>query len=91
MYMRGNGCSRDDVDASGTWKSNWRMFDIYIDNSIPYPDAKVATVLYIGGAVKYVAREASNVSCAFIRTHICTNIEAMFPREVAFVSGTALL
>ena len=41
------------------------MVDTYINNSIPYPDAKVATVLCIGGAVKYVVREGSNISFDF--------------------------
>ena len=36
------------------------MVVTYINNSIPYPDAEVRTVLSIGGAVKYVVREGSN-------------------------------
>ena len=67
------------------------MVDTYINNSIPYPDAKVVTVLCIGGAVKYVLREGSNVSSDFILTHACTNVAANFPREVALVLSTTLL
>ena len=90
-YAQRNGCSRDDIDARGRWKSSCRMVDTYIDNSIPYPDAKVAAVLCIGGAVKYVVREGSNVSSDFILTHVCRNVAAIFPREVALVLGIALL
>ena len=58
-YAQRNGCSRDDVNARGRWKSNHCTMDTYIDNSIPYPEAKVATILYIGGAIKYMVREGS--------------------------------
>ena len=58
---------------------------------IPYPDPKVATVLCIGGAVKYMMREGSNVSSEFILTHAFTDVVAIFPRGIALVLGTALL
>ena len=61
------------------------MVDTYLDNSIPHPNAKVAAVLCIGGAVKYVARECGNMSSDFIFTHVCTNVAAIFPREAALV------
>ena len=32
------------------------MGDTDIDNLIPYSDAKVTAVLYVGGAVKWVVR-----------------------------------
>ena len=91
MYARRNGCSCNNVDARGKWKSNWLMIDTYIDNSIPYPDSKVTTVLCIGSVVKYVVRERSNVSSDLILTHVCTNVAAIFPRKVAVVLGTPLL
>ena len=79
-----------DVEARGMWKSNSRMVDTYIlDNSIPHPEAEVATVLCIGG--KYVVREDSNISSNLILTHICANVAASFPREVALVLDIALL
>ena len=53
-YARRNGCSKDDVDARGRWKSNNRIVDTYIDCLIPFPDAKVASILYIAGPIKYV-------------------------------------
>ena len=63
--------------------------DTYIDSSTPYPDAKVAAVLCVGGAVKYVVREGSQVSSEFILTHISTNVAKIFPREAALVLGIA--
>ena len=68
-----------------------RMVDTYIDNSIPYPDAKVAAILCIGGAVKYSVRTGTNINSDFILTHVCPNIKNTFPREVSLVLGTALL
>lgn len=50
-YARRNGCSRNDVDARGRWRSNQGMVDTYIDNTIPYPDAKVVAHLCVGGAI----------------------------------------
>ena len=90
-YARRNGCSRDDVDARGRWKTHRRMVDTYIDNCIPYPDAKVASILCIGGAVKYMVRTISNITSDFILTNICPHIQNIFPREVSLVLGTALL
>ena len=67
------------------------MVDTYIENSIFYPDAKEAAVLCVGGAVKYVMREVSQVSFEFILTNICTNIAKIFHRKAVLVLGTALL
>jgi len=47
------GCSCDEVDAPGWWKNYRRIVDIYIVNTIPYPDVKVAAVLYVGEAMQY--------------------------------------
>ena len=48
-YARRNGYSRDDVDCRGRWKCKKRIVDTYIDVNLPYPDAKVVSVLAIGG------------------------------------------
>jgi len=61
-YARRKGCSRDDIDCRGRWKTKKRIVDTYIDVNLPYPDAKVASVLCIGGAIKYELREGSGVS-----------------------------
>ena len=51
-YARRNGASRDDIDTRGRWKKNTRQVDTYIDTLLPYPDARVASILSIGGCVK---------------------------------------
>ena len=79
------------ADLSAVHTRVGHIVHIYIDNAIPYPDAKVTAVLCIRGAVKYVVREGSNVLCDFILNHVCANVAAIFSREVALVLGTALL
>ena len=90
-YARRNGCSRDDVDARGRWKRNKRIVDTYIDVSLPYPDAKVAATLCIGGAVKYGIQAESGVSDDWILQNVCPNVGSIYPRRVAVVLGRALL
>jgi hypothetical protein len=36
-------------DIQGRWKSKGRIFDIYDDVELPYPDAKLAKKVSIGG------------------------------------------
>ena len=90
-YARRNGCSKDDVDARGRWKSNKRIVDTYIDCLIPYPDAKVASTLCINGPVKYMVREGLNMDEDLILSLVGSNISSYFPRQVALVFGCVLL
>ena len=59
-HARRQGCSRDDVNARGRWKHNKQIVDVYIDNSIPYPDAKVASVLCVGDPIGYKINRYNN-------------------------------
>ena len=90
-FARRHGASRDDVDARGRWKNNRRIVDVYIDNTIPYPDVKVASILCVGGAVKYVVREGVGISDRFLLTYVAPSIAQQFPRPVALVLARALL
>ena len=90
-YARRNGCSRDDVDVRGRWKNKKRQVDTYIDVVLPYPDAKVASTLCIGGPVKYEIRRGSGVSDQWLFDNVCTQIGRHFPRGVGLVLGRALL
>jgi hypothetical protein len=67
------------------------MVDTYIDTSLPYPDAKVAETLCVGGAVKYALRRGSGISEQWILDHVSVHIQRHTPRQVAVVLGTALL
>ena len=59
---RMNGCSKDEVDVRGRWKSSTRIQDTYADTTIPYIDGKVATALCKGGPIAYVVKEGSGVT-----------------------------
>lgn len=90
-FARRNGCSRDDVDARGRWKGQRRVVDMYIDSSLPFPDAKVAGSLCIGGPIKYVLRQDSRVSDDWIVENVTPGIAGVFPRSMAVTLGKALL
>ena len=90
-YARRNGCSKDDVDARGRWKANKRMVDTYIDCVIPFPDAKVASTLSIGGPTKYKIKTGYDITDDFILNTVCPNIVLLLPRQIALVLGRALL
>ena len=90
-YARRKGCSRDDVDLRGRWKGNKRIVDTYIDVSLPVPDARVAAVLCVGGAIKYGISPKSSVTDEWIVQNVSPNIARLCPRQVAVVLGRALL
>ena len=90
-YARRNGCGRDDVDVRGRWKRNKKQVDTYIDVALPYPDAKVAATLCIGGPVKYELRRGCGISDDWVLDNVAIHIARHFPRGVALVLGKALL
>jgi hypothetical protein len=70
---RRNGCSRDDVDSRGRWRKR-RMVDRYIDVNLPYPDAKVAATLCIGGPCKYALKAGSGITTNWLHEHVVPHI-----------------
>ena len=44
------------------------LSDVYDDVELPYPDAKMAALLSIGGPCRYKVREDSNVTAQWILT-----------------------
>jgi hypothetical protein len=75
----------------GCWKLTKRVSDGYDDMELPYPDAKVAAVLCLGGPVKYKLREGSNINSRFILQHVVPKIATKLGNNVAIVFGRALL
>jgi len=90
-HARRNGCSRDDVAFRGRWKRRTEQVDTYIDVELPYPDAKVAAALCIGGPCKYVLNEESGVSDDWLLQYVVPNICMEFPRNVALTLARPLL
>ena len=72
---RRSGCSRDDTDSRGRWRKK-RVSDRYVDINLPYPDAKVASVLCIGGPVKYILKNGSGVSNLWLTQNVVPHIFA---------------
>ena len=48
------GCTKHEKDIRGRWKSRARTSDVYDNVELPYPDAKVANKLCIGGPCFYL-------------------------------------
>jgi hypothetical protein len=60
-HARKNGRLKDKKDIHGCWKKGQRVSDVYDGIELPFPDAKVAGKLCIGGPCKYVVKEGSGV------------------------------
>jgi len=102
-HARCSGCSKDDKDIRGRWKSKARVSDVYEDTELPFPDAKVAEKLCIGGACYYLfpeelsntAVEAGNSTIGMLKTFILSNVvphtRKRLPDSAALVLGKALL
>lgn len=88
---RRRGATKDEKDIRGRWKGKGRVSDVYDDIELPYPDAKVAGLLCIGGPCKYVIKDGSGITSEFLIQYVVPRIAQKFPRDVAVVLGTALL
>jgi hypothetical protein len=100
-HARRLGCTKDDKDIRGRWKSKTRVSDVYEDTELPFPDAKVAEKLCIGGPCFYLFPDeltnaaVENGLTAMMKTFILSNIvpkaRKRVPDSVALVLGKALL
>jgi hypothetical protein len=89
-YARRNGCSKDDVDTRGRWR-HLRVSDIYTEINLPYPDAKVAAILCIGGPCKYVLRNGSGISDQWLSENVVPCMLDRIQRNVSLVLALPLL
>ena len=90
-HARRNGCSRDDISSRGRWKRSKEQVDTYIDVDLPYPDAKVAAALCIGGACKYVLKENCGIADDWLLEYVVPNILSQYQRGVALTLARPLL
>lgn len=67
------GCSKDDVDNRGRWRKR-RVQDRYVSVNLPYPDAKVAAALCVGGPCRYALKQGSGVTDDWLRQYVVPNI-----------------
>ncbi|KAI2499452.1 hypothetical protein MHU86_15036 [Fragilaria crotonensis] len=91
-YARRNGCTKDDVDARGRWRRK-RVSDVYMDVNLPYPDAKVASILCVGGPCKYVVKEGSGVTDQWLGEHVVPSLleHRRIHRSVSLVLARPIL
>ena len=54
MHVRRSGINKDDKDICRCWKLAKRVSDVYNDVELPFPEAKVADKLCIGGPCYYL-------------------------------------
>jgi hypothetical protein len=88
---RNKGASKDEKDLRGRWRTRGRVSDIYDDVELPYPDAKVAGLLCIGGPCKYEVIEESGVTNDFILNYVTPHVRTRTGDPTALVLGRALL
>ena len=88
---RGQGCTQDDVDCRSCWRNTQRISDRYTDLTLEVVDGKVAVALCMGSPTKYVYREGSGLTDAFLHDEVCPHIRVKFGGRVAVVLGKSLL
>jgi hypothetical protein len=84
-HARKNGCGKDEKDIRGRWKKGRRISDVYNGIDLPYPDAKVAGRLCIGGPCKYVLKEGSGITGNFLLEYVVPSIRTRLSASVAKV------
>ncbi len=91
-YAMRNGCPKDYVAARGRWRKH-QVIDRYIDIELPYPDAKVASVLAVGGPMKYVVKNGCGVLDNWLLTHVVPHLSrsVTLSQQVALVLAPPVL
>ena len=85
------GLLRDWISLRGRWRSSKKQVDMYIDVDVPYPDAKVASVLCgPRGPCKYALRDGVSLTDDFFCSIAPRCVEA-FGREVGIILARSLL
>ena len=86
-----HGCTQDDVDCRSHWQNTRRISDRYTDFTLEVVDGTVAVAVCMGGPTKYVYREGSGLTDAFLYDEVCPHIHVKFGGRVAVVLGKSLL
>ncbi len=90
-YASQFGLPRDWVNIRGRWRGQRKQVDTYIDVNLPYPDARVASVLCGPcGPCKYATKEGHVISDAFVES-VIPNIHAIFGSDISQVLVLPLL
>ena len=85
-------CTINEIEVRGRWKGEGRkQVHTYVSTTLPYPDAKVAAALCVGGPIKYVLKEGYGISEQFICGVVVPLISRRFGKELAYTLGVPLL
>jgi hypothetical protein len=85
------GLLRDWISLHGRWRASKKQVDTYIDVDMPYPNAKVASILCgPWGPCKYAARDGVDLDYDFLCL-IAPQCVGAFGREVAIILARLLL
>ncbi len=90
-YASQFGLLRDWISVRGRWRASKKQVDTYIDVDMPYPNAKVVSILCgPWGPCKYAARDGVNLYDDFFCS-IAPQCVKAFGREVAIILASLLL
>ena len=90
-YASRYGLLRDWISLRGRWRGSKKQVDTYIDVDVPFPDAKVASVLCgPRGPCKYVAKDGILLNDEFLCSIAPRCVEG-FGRDVAVILARSLL
>jgi len=85
------GASPDDVEIRGRWKKRGRRVVFrYIDPGQLYTDAKVASLLCMGGPIKYKLKAGVEISDDWLFQHVVPNIRQRYPNDLNLCKILAL-
>jgi hypothetical protein len=90
-FARRNGCGKDDVNSRGRWRKHKGQVDAYLELELPWPDAKVASTVCIGGPCRYALKENSGVTDDWLLAHVVPNIFVKFEAGIALTLARPLL
>jgi hypothetical protein len=91
-YASRCGLAKDFVSKRGRWRAGKAIVDVYIDTTLPYPDACTAAILCGPlGACKYRIKPNLNVDDTFLIEHIAVATQKVLGDRVANILALPLL
>ena len=91
-FSKHNGITKEEIEVRGRWRTDTnRVVDRYINVNQPYIDAKVASIICIGGPVKYVLREDSGITTTWLFENVVPKIRQRLGPRIAKVLALPLL
>ena len=74
-WSRQNGCTMDDIEIRGRWKTNTRrVLNRYVNVEQPLADARVQSALCVGGPMRYKLVPDSGITTQWIKIHVIPGI-----------------